>query len=156
MTDLAVLITRPMSHGRRKRGDHKIHSQRLAAAIKIKKWASHRDFSAIFLLVGFLLRGNCRNQYVSTRIHVSLFCILLDLYFMSEMRSRSVSNQKEYCTKSVHVRILYIIRVNLRNQYICTHFLISRFLNFILNLHLWIFWLIPRNENPQDQFWIKK
>ena len=96
-------------------------------------------FSAIFPLVGFLLRGNCRNQYVSTRIHVSLFCILLDLYFMSEMRSRSVSNQKEYCTKSVHVRILYIIRVNFRNQYICTHFLISRFLNFILNLHLWIF-----------------
>ena len=30
---------------------------------------------------------------------------------MSEMRSRSVSNQKEYCTKSVHVQILYIIRV---------------------------------------------
>ena len=68
-------------------------------------------FSAIFPLVGFLLRGNCRNQYVSTRIHVSLFCILLDLYFMSKMRSRSVSNQKEYCTKSVHVPILYIIRV---------------------------------------------
>ena len=30
---------------------------------------------------------------------------------MSEMRSRSVSNQKELCTKSVHVQILYIIRV---------------------------------------------
>ena len=68
-------------------------------------------FLAIFPLIGFLLHGNCRNQYVSTRIHVSLFCILLDLYFMSEMRSRSVSNQEEYCTKSVHVPILYIIRV---------------------------------------------
>ena len=37
--------------------------------------------------------------------------ILLDLYFVSEMRSRSVLNRKEYCTKSVHVQILYIIRV---------------------------------------------
>ena len=42
---------------------------------------------------------------------ISCVCILFDLYFMSEMRSRSVSNKKEYCTKSVHVQILYIIRV---------------------------------------------
>ena len=35
---------------------------------------------------------------------------------MSEMRSRSVSNQKEYCTKSVHVPILYIIRVIPKND----------------------------------------
>ena len=30
---------------------------------------------------------------------------------MSKTRSRSVSNKKEYCTKSVHVQIVYIIRV---------------------------------------------
>jgi len=42
---------------------------------------------------------------------ISRDCILLDLYFMSEMRSRSVWSQKEYCTKYVHVQILYIIRV---------------------------------------------
>jgi len=51
---------------------------------------------------------------ISIFLHVFLIsrvCILLDLYFMSKMRSRSVLNQKEYCTKSVHVQILYIITV---------------------------------------------
>ena len=67
--------------------------------------------SAICWLVRFLLCTNCRNQCISTHFLISCVCILLDLYFTSEMRSRSVSNQKEYCTKSVHVQILYIIRV---------------------------------------------
>ena len=69
---------------------------------------------AIFWLVGFLLCGNLGINTFLRVFLISLVCILLDLYFMSKMRSRSVFNKKEPCTKSVHAHFLYIIRVILK------------------------------------------
>ena len=106
------------------RGGHppcQIQADQLKRRSKLDSFASGNENKKMSLRSGFFRRFfGWLAFYFANNLGISIFlrvfmiyrvCILLDLYFMSEMRSGSVSIRKDHCTKSVHVQILYIIRV---------------------------------------------